>query len=87
MLKNVLQNILRSPKYIFIFLIKIYQYVLSPFLGQNCRHVPTCSQYSIEAIKEWGVLKGTFLGFRRLLKCHPWGTHGYDPVPKRVCKK
>lgn len=61
-----------------IFLIRIYQYGISPMLGQNCRHTPTCSQYSVEAIQEWGVLKGVILGVKRLSKCHPWGTHGHD---------
>ncbi|MDZ7847106.1 MAG: membrane protein insertion efficiency factor YidD [Owenweeksia sp.] len=67
----------------FIFLVKIYQWVLSPLLPQSCRHVPTCSQYSIEAIREWGPVKGTWLGLKRFSKCHPWGTNGYDPVPKK----
>ncbi len=70
-------------KKIFILPIKLYQWFISPLIGQNCRHEPTCSSYTIEAIKEWGVLKGVFLGAKRLSKCHPWGTFGYDPVPKK----
>ncbi|WP_439487967.1 membrane protein insertion efficiency factor YidD [Algoriphagus sp.] len=66
--------------------IKCYQWFISPLLGQNCRHQPTCSQYTIEAIQEWGVLKGVTLGAKRLGKCHPWGTQGYDPVPKNQRK-
>jgi len=66
--------------------IKIYQWFISPMLGQNCRHSPTCSQYTIEAINEWGVFKGMYLGAKRLSKCYPWGTHGYDPVPKNKTK-
>jgi len=66
--------------------IKIYQWFISPMLGQNCRHSPTCSQYTIEAINEWGAAKGIYLGMKRLSKCHPWGTHGYDPVPKKETK-
>jgi putative membrane protein insertion efficiency factor len=73
-------------KKIFILPIKLYQWFISPLIGQNCRHEPTCSNYAIEAIKEWGVLKGVFLGVKRLSKCHPWGTHGYDPVPKKIKK-
>jgi putative membrane protein insertion efficiency factor len=73
-------------KTIFILPIKIYQWVISPLLGQNCRHEPTCSHYTIEAITEWGVLKGVFLGAKRLSKCHPWGTYGHDPVPKKINK-
>jgi putative membrane protein insertion efficiency factor len=68
---------------LYILPIRIYQYTISPLLGQNCRHVPTCSQYTIEAITEWGILRGTWMGLKRISKCHPWGTHGYDPVPKR----
>jgi putative membrane protein insertion efficiency factor len=73
-------------KTIFILPIKIYQWFISPLLGQNCRHEPSCSHYTIEAITEWGVLKGVFLGVKRLSKCHPWGTFGYDPVPKKLKK-
>lgn len=73
-------------KRLFVLPIKIYQWCFSPMLGQNCRHTPTCSQYTIEAINEWGVLKGIYLGAKRLSKCHPWGTSGYDPVPKNETK-
>lgn len=73
-------------KKIFILPIKLYQWFISPLIGQNCRHEPTCSSYTIEAIKEWGVLKAVFLGAIRLSKCHPWGTNGYDPVPKKINK-
>lgn len=70
-------------------LIRFYQLAISPWLRMAsgghgvCRHDPTCSHYGIEAIKVHGALKGTWLTFRRLLRCHPWGTHGYDPVPKK----
>ncbi len=70
-------------KKIFILPIRIYQVTLSPLLGTNCRHHPSCSQYTIEAIQEWGVIKGIWLGMKRISRCHPWGTHGYDPVPKK----
>jgi uncharacterized protein len=73
-------------KKIFILPIKIYQWTLSPLLGASCRHSPTCSQYAIEAIQEWGVIKGIWLGMKRIARCHPWGTHGYDPVPKNKFK-
>ena len=65
----------------FILLIKLYQAVISPWLGPKCRYTPTCSQYAIEALKKHGVLKGLWLAVKRLSKCHPWGGHGYDPVP------
>ncbi len=70
-------------KKIFILPIRLYQATLSPLLGPKCRHEPSCSQYAVEAIQEWGVLKGMWLGMKRISKCHPWGTFGYDPVPKK----
>ncbi len=66
-----------------IFLVKIYQWIISPILPQSCRYTPTCSSYMIEALKEWGPFKGTYLGLKRIGSCHPWGGHGHDPVPKR----
>lgn len=68
-------------KFIFILPIRIYQVAISPMLGKNCRFKPTCSHYMVSAIEEWGVLKGIWLGLKRIGKCHPWGPHGYDPVP------
>jgi uncharacterized protein len=70
-------------KKLFIIPIRIYQATISPLLGAHCRHSPSCSQYTIEAIQEWGVFKGIILGAKRIGRCHPWGTSGYDPVPKR----
>ncbi|RPG43644.1 MAG: membrane protein insertion efficiency factor YidD [Gammaproteobacteria bacterium TMED112] len=66
---------------IFIIPIKMYQILISPLLGPSCRFTPTCSQYTIEAIQKYGPLKGGWLGFRRILRCHPWGGCGHDPVP------
>jgi uncharacterized protein len=68
-------------KKIFILPVKLYQWVISPHLGHHCRHTPTCSQYMIDAIIIHGPMRGAWLGFKRLSKCHPWGTHGYDPAP------
>lgn len=70
-------------KYLFIGMVKLYQITLSPLLPMNCRHSPTCSQYTIEAIQIWGPFKGIWLGMKRLSKCHPWGSHGIDPVPTK----
>jgi len=64
-----------------ILLIRIYQYTLSPFLGKSCRYTPTCSVYSIEAIKKHGPFKGGWLAIKRIASCNPWGGSGYDPVP------
>lgn len=65
----------------FIGLIRLYQLLLSPLLGKQCRFTPTCSQYTLEAFKKYGVFKGFWLGAKRILRCHPWGGTGYDPVP------
>lgn len=64
-------------------LVYFYKYAISPLTPASCRHVPTCSNYMIEAIKIHGSLKGFWLGLKRLSKCHPWGTQGYDPVPPK----
>ncbi len=69
-------------KRIIIFLIKIYQYSISPLIGFNCRFVPTCSNYAIQSIEEKGLLKGTYFSFKRIFRCHPFGGSGYDPVNK-----
>jgi len=58
-----------------------YQYVISPLLPSSCRFTPTCSEYSKQAIIKHGILKGTKLSVKRISKCHPWGSSGYDPVP------
>ena len=65
----------------FIILIKLYQWIISPLLGPKCRFTPTCSQYGLEAFKKYGPIKGFWLTINRMRKCHPWGGHGYDPVP------
>ncbi|NGX17524.1 membrane protein insertion efficiency factor YidD [Wenzhouxiangella sp. XN24] len=64
-----------------IFLIRGYQLLLSPLLGNHCRFDPTCSSYAIQAIRDHGTLRGGWLAARRIGRCHPWGGHGYDPVP------
>lgn len=69
-------------KKIFINLIKLYQFTISPLLGTNCRFVPSCSNYAIQSIEEKGVVKGIYFSLRRVLKCHPFGGSGYDPVNK-----
>ena len=63
-----------------ISLINLYKYLISPFLGNNCRFLPTCSEYTKEAIIKFGLIKGTSLGFKRIIKCHPWGKSGHDPI-------
>jgi hypothetical protein len=64
-------------------LVLAYRYTLSPYLGNACRFRPTCSEYALEAIDSHGGIKGSWLALTRLLRCNPWGGHGYDPVPPR----
>ena len=73
--------------YPLIFIIKIYQFIFSPLIGKNCRYLPTCSDYAIESLKLHGLLRGSFFAIRRILKCHPFGGHGFDPIPKRKQNK
>lgn len=62
-------------------LIRVYQWTLSPWLGTRCRYEPTCSAYAVEAIRRHGPIRGSWLAAARILRCHPWGRSGYDPVP------
>ncbi len=64
-----------------LLIIGIYKYLISPFTPASCRHYPTCSSYASEAVKKHGFIEGSLLSIKRLGKCHPWGTEGYDPVP------
>ena len=75
-----MNKLLTSPIILFI---KFYQTLISPLLGSNCRFQPTCSEYCIESLKKWGLLKGLYFSVKRISKCHPWGGKGYDPVPKK----
>lgn len=71
---------------LFIGLVKGYQYLVSPILGPSCRFHPTCSNYAIGSLSEYGVLKGGYLSVRRIIKCHPLNEGGYDPVPPKQDK-
>jgi uncharacterized protein len=64
-----------------VMLIKLYQWILSPYIGNQCRFMPTCSSYAIEAYTKYGVIKGTYLSAKRIARCHPWHAGGHDPVP------
>ena len=70
-------------KKLLILLIKFYQKCLSPILPNVCRYTPSCSEYFIQALQIHGVIKGSWLGVKRILRCHPWGGKGYDPVPEK----
>ena len=72
---------LKFLSFLLVVPIKLYQILISPILGPNCRYHPTCSQYSIEAINKHGPFKGTWLAIKRISSCHPWGGSGHDPVP------
>ena len=74
----VVKRICATP---FILLVRFYQLCISPLKPPSCRFTPTCSQYAIEALRKHGAIKGLYLTIRRLLRCHPWGGSGYDPVP------
>jgi len=67
-------------------LIRFYQIAISPLLGPRCRYIPTCSQYSLEAVHSYGAVRGTWLAIHRICRCHPWGGSGYDPVPSKVIR-
>lgn len=70
-----------GPRRGLIFLVRVYQVSLSPWLGGQCRYVPTCSQYTIAALNRYGALRGGLMGLWRILRCHPFTRGGYDPVP------
>ena len=67
-----------------ILIIKFYKYFISPYFPSTCRYLPTCSEYSITAFQKHGFLNGFYYSLKRILKCHPFGGHGYDPVPKKI---
>lgn len=73
-LRNLIVGLLILP-------VKFYQYVISPMTGASCRYTPTCSAYTVEALKKHGPIKGLWLSIKRIVSCNPWGGHGYDPVP------
>ncbi len=75
---GIFKKIFSAP---FILLIRGYQLLISPYLPNACRFTPTCSQYTLEALKKYGPIKGLWLGIKRVSSCHPWGKHGHDPVP------
>lgn len=80
----MLKKIFIAP---FIFLVRIYQTIISPLTPATCRYQPTCSHYTVEALKKHGLIHGGKLAIKRIFSCHPWGGSGYDPVPDKVDKK
>lgn len=69
----------------FVLLVRFYQTAISPFTPSSCRFQPTCSTYMIQALQIHGLLYGSYLGLKRIIRCHPWGKTGYDPVPEKKC--
>ena len=80
-LQRSLRVVKRIVAYPLILFVRFYQVCISPLKPPSCRFTPTCSQYAIEALRKYGPIKGLYLTVRRLLRCHPWGGSGYDPVP------
>lgn len=83
MMRDLIRAILHLPARGGILLVQLYRLLLSPWMGYHCRYQPTCSAYAIEAIERHGLLRGTWLAFLRIARCHPFGSSGYDPVPRR----
>jgi putative membrane protein insertion efficiency factor len=81
MIGNILISVSKSCSRLLVCFVRLYRYCLSPFFGYACRFYPTCSCYAEEAIQKYGVLKGSYLMTRRLLRCHPWRAGGVDLVP------
>jgi len=80
-MNNVLQIIKKAGIILALIPIYFYKYCISPLTPASCRFVPTCSEYALQAIKKYGPFKGGYLAIRRILRCHPWGGSGFDPVP------
>lgn len=76
---RLLRRIALLPRLLLEALVRIYQYVLSPHIPSSCRYTPTCSEYAVQALRRYGAVRGSILTAHRLLRCHPWGGHGFDP--------
>lgn len=89
---NLISSVMNNPPvkwirqgliWLLVLLVKIYQLTISPLIPDSCRYIPSCSHYTIEALRTHGVMKGLLLSFRRIVSCNPWGGHGFDPVPPK----
>jgi len=81
LLYKVWHSLRRGLIFLLILPVKFYQWFISPIIGQSCRYTPSCSAYTIEALRKHGPIKGLWLSIKRILSCNPWGGHGHDPVP------
>ncbi len=79
MSKRIFRTLLNIPAWLLIGLVRLYQWLISPLLGQRCRFVPSCSEYFIESVRKYGVIRGSLRGIWRICRCHPWNPGGYDP--------
>ena len=78
-LANVGRTIWRLPRLLLVGVVRFYQLAISPLFPPSCRYTPTCSQYAVQSLKEYGAVKGSILATWRILRCNPWGGHGHDP--------
>jgi len=86
-MNRVGKNILKAIGWILLIPVYFYKYAISPLTQASCRYIPSCSEYTVQAIKIHGPFKGFRLAVKRIFRCHPWGDHGYDPVPSKKNKK
>lgn len=82
-MRPVLGNFFAFTAWLLILAVKVYKYVISPLLPPACRYYPSCSEYAVTALKRYGLLKGSFLSLKRILRCNPFFPGGYDPVPEK----
>ena len=75
----MLRKLYHLPRLVLIGLVRVYKLIISPHLPSSCRYTPTCSSYAVEALQKYGAVKGAILAVWRILRCNPWGPHGYDP--------
>src|SRR6056297_729962 len=83
-MKNFFKTGMKVFGWVLLLPVYFYKYTISPLTPASCRHFPTCSEYAVQAVKIHGPFKGFWLATKRISKCHPWGTHGYDPVPPKT---
>lgn len=76
---RILEKIMLLPRLMLVGVVRGYQYAIGPFFPSTCRYTPSCSEYALEALHKYGALRGSILAVHRILRCHPWGGHGYDP--------
>lgn len=82
MMKGQIVSVLLTPLvFVALGLIRVYQLFVSPLLGANCRYVPSCSEYAADALRQYGAIRGGWLALKRIMRCHPWGGSGHDPLP------